>query len=352
MALSFEESVKKAMDAGAPVAFVTGMSLATDHIPSGDMIGELTVASTDIVDPGIMTLDETYGIAAYSGEDGSWRELTKYEWYSQFSDDNLSIISDTKDITLNVKQFSITQEEYSQYIPFEAPLKYDGFNLEDATLSICYINGNGEHGEEPPINVTCNNEKIRFGWLINPHATKYPGKLVFEIHARGHITGSYGVEKGYVWKTKSCDKLNVIESICPNESIVDSDNQTWMQDLVERVAESVAEEIAEQDIGVQVSAVNEAAGRAEAAAGQAESAATTAVTTALQDYSTTAEMQSYVTDAIDNADIDGKLTEYAKTEEVEALVGNLDGKNTVVEYVGAAIKTVDVTDQLTEYVKT
>lgn len=105
--------------------------------------------------------------------------------FAEFSDDNYSIISDTKDITLNVKQFSITQEENSQYIPFEAPLKYDGFDLSNTRIEIHFTTSEGFHGFNKPINVTYNDEKIRFGWLIEPDATQHKGKLEFEIHAYG-----------------------------------------------------------------------------------------------------------------------------------------------------------------------
>ena len=100
-----------------------------------------------------MTLDENYGIAAYSGDDGNWQQHNGYVRYSSFSDDNISIINDTKDIALNTKQFNITQEENSQYIPFEMPRYYDGFDLVNTILSIHYTTKSGRHGASKPVNV-------------------------------------------------------------------------------------------------------------------------------------------------------------------------------------------------------
>ena len=51
-----------------------------------------------------------------------------------------SLRKDKKDIKLDGKQFNITQEENSQYIPFEMPRYYDGFDLKGTKLSIYYVN--------------------------------------------------------------------------------------------------------------------------------------------------------------------------------------------------------------------
>lgn len=148
MSLSFEESLGNARVASASIP--------------------VTESDVAVANVGIMTLDETGAVAAFSGEGGSWFEHPNYVRYPQFSDDNLSTITDTKDIILNVKQFGITQEENSQYIPFEAPLRYDGFDLSTTTLKIHFITSGGYHDEDDPVNVTYNGEKIRFGWLISP----------------------------------------------------------------------------------------------------------------------------------------------------------------------------------------
>ena len=73
---------------------------------------------------GIATTDELLhdGIAAYDGNDGNWIQDESYEIYSMFTDDSLSIINESKDITLSREQINLTQEENSQYIPFEMNL--------------------------------------------------------------------------------------------------------------------------------------------------------------------------------------------------------------------------------------
>ena len=338
MSISYEESLKAA-------------SLRAKSVDNG-----IAVASSDVDDgvavASIMTLDEAPMMAAYSGDDGNWHQHPDYVYYSSFSDDNISVVGNDKNINLNNKQFNITQEENSQYIPFEMPRYYDGFDLVNTALSIHYETSSKRHGAVKPINVSYNNEKIRFAWLVDNGATVDVGNLKFEIHAYGTVTGNDGVPKGYVWKSKSNANLNVVQSLCDCEDVINSIDDSWIQELVTDIAEKIADEIKNVAVGEQVAAAENAANRAETAANNAESVATMAVTNALRDYSTTAEMQDYVAREIANADIDNKLTSYAKTSEVEALVGDIGESENVVAYVDAAVASIDVTEQLNDYVKT
>ena len=325
MSISFEDSLKKELENNIVVAPASTMNIDKNEFG---------------FDSSIMTLEENHPIAAYSGDDGNWNQVPNnsgYKYYNYFSDDNISNISDKKDIKLNDKQINITQEENSQYIPFEMPRYYDGFDLASTAISIHYETSDNQHGVSIPVNVMCNNEKIRFGWLVDAGATRVAGKLKFEIHAVGVIDDG----KGYVWKTKINEDLNVLESLCGfdcNGAINIDDS--WVQELVTQVANSVATKIADAQVGEQVAQAKQAASDAKADADRAENAATNAVTTALADYSTTSEMETYVTQQIANADIEGKLTEYAKTSEVKALVGDIGEAENVVKYINDAVDSV------------
>lgn len=321
MALSFEESKKQfAKQMAAPAT----MSVATQN-------------------DGIMTLDlnDNVGvIAAYS----EWTKSPKYDWYDEYSDENVSRIDTNKNITVPDSQINISQEENSQFIPFEMSRYYDGFDLMNTELWIHYLTSDNYHGSSRAVNVTYDTATIKFGWLVDGKATHIDGSLKFEIRAIG--VNSNG--DAYVWKSKTFENMTVLKSLInDNRTIVLND--TWVQELVTRVAESVAEQIAEAQVGDQVIAAENAARRAEASATSAASSASTAVANALVNYSTTAEVQSYVATEIANADIDNKLTAYAKTEDVNALVGELGDHDTVVDYIDAAVDGVDVTEQLKEY---
>lgn len=284
-------------------------------------IAEPAVSSTaniEVETPSVMTLNEVNSepIAAYSGDDGNWNQDSKYVYFNIFSDENISTINTEKDVILHNKQFNITQEENSQYVPFEMPRYYDGYDLTNAEISIHYNTSDGAHGSARPINVTYNDEKIRFAWLMDANATRVAGKLKFEVHAYGTVTGDDGTPLSYVWKSKSNGNLNVVQSLCDCKDVINNIDDSWMQELVTDIARNIAEEIKNVAVGEQVAAAESAATRAEVAAANAETVASTTVQDALVDYSTTSQMETYVAQQIADADIAGKLTEYAKTSDV------------------------------------
>lgn len=299
MALSFSDSLKK-------------------HTESIDNQTKLMAVESEpaVVDIPLMTLEENQGFEVYSGDDGSWQQHADYVRYYNLSDDNISTINDRKEISLNDKQINITQEENSQYIPFEMSRYYDGYDLVNAVISIHYETKTGVHGASKAVNVTFNNNKIRFGWLVDAGATLDAGTLSFEIHAYGSITGSDGVAKGYVWKTKSNKNINVLQSICDCEEVTNHIDDSWVQELVTSIAEKVADEIKDVAVGEQVEAAENAAiaaaqsaNTARQYADSAASAATEAVNTVLADYATT----DYVDKAVAGVDVSEQLKNYVET---------------------------------------
>ena len=355
MSLSFEESLKN----NVTITDMNANELAM-------------VASAEIEPFGIMTLDETIApvapsaIAAYSGDDGNWQQHNDYVHYYVFSDDNISVINDEKIINLNNKQFNITQEENSQYIPFEMPRYYDGFDLADTVLSIHYTTKNGRHGSSKPVNVNFNNEKIRFGWLVDNGVTIDAGTLEFEIHAYGTIVGSDGIPKSYTWKTKSNKQLNVLQSSCNCEDVMNDIDDSWMQELVTDIAEKVADQIKNVAVGEQVTAAQNAAASAKQYsdsarqyANDASSAATNAVNAVLNDYATT----KYVDDAVAGVDVTEQLASYVKTTDLETnyytktdaaqlINSTIDSKgHATTDYVDNAIAEADISSKLNDYYK-
>ena len=354
MSLSFEESLKQ-----NAIATASNTKLS---VPATEAVADMNAYNMEVASDSIMTLDENYGIAAYSGDDGNWEQHSDYVHYYQFSDDNLSTINDKKDIALNEKQFNITQEENSQYIPFEMPRYYDGFDLVETVISIHYETAKGRHGAAKPVNVTFNNEKIRFGWLIDAGATIDVGTLKFEIHAYGTVTGSDGIARGYVWKTKSSEKLKVLQSLCDCENVVNNIDDTWMQELVTDIAEKVADEIKNVAVGEQVAAAEDAATRAEHAAASAEQSAHNASSVAaeeakkvLANYATT----DYVDEAVAGVDVTEQLASYVKTEHLEENYYNkTDAEQRIfnaledyatTSYVDTAIADADISSKLENY---
>ena len=320
----------------------------------------------EILDAPITTLEEKYDNAVYSGDGGSWQQHSGYIYYHQFSDEDISTISDNKDILLNRKQFNISQEENSQYIPFEMPRYYDGFDLINTAISIHYETSGKRHGSAKPINVTFNDTKIRFGWLIDAGATTDAGSLKFEIHAYGTVTGSDGIPRSYVWKSKSDSNLVVYQSLCDCEDVVNNIDDSWVQELVTDIAEKIAEEIKDVAIGGQVAAAENAAASAKQYAENAEqfakdasSSAAEIVNQALGNYATT----QYVDDAVAGVDVTEQLASYVKTSDLEnsyytktdvsqLMNSTIESKGyATTGYVDNAIAEADISSKLNDYYK-
>ena len=338
MALSFEDSLKN-----SATTEDSGISLMSAS------------ASIESEDSNVVAYASTYAI------DENWQRHPNYVSYDDFSDDNISTISNNKDINLDSSQFNITQEENSQYIPFEMPRYYDGFDLVDTVISIHYTTKSGRHGATKPVNVFYNNEKIRFGWLVDAGATLDAGTLAFEIHAYGTVTGSDGKPNAYVWKTKSNKSLNVLQSLCDCEEVINNIDDSWVQKLVTDVATKVADEIKNVEVGEQVTAAENAAAAAEQSANSAKqyaesasSAATVAVNTVLRDYAT----KAYVDEAVAGVDVSEQLKNYVQTSDLENYYNKTETEqriNSILEDyatkddVANAITDADITEKLNDY---
>lgn len=332
MALSFEES-KKLLEEQAAAA--TPMMMAATPMA-------MSMTPEDI---GVMTLaegTEPEMIAAYS----VWNKSEKYEWYDEYSDDRVSTVDQNKNITVDASQVNISQEENSQFIPFEMPRYYDGFDLMSATIWFYYLSSDGFVGASKAINVSYDTATIKFGWLVDANATRTAGNLKFEIRA----IGSNSKGNAYVWKTKTFDKMNVLQSLI-HDKVVEV-NESWVKELVEDVAKNIAREIGQIQVADQVAAAESAANRAEVAADNAEQT----VNNALVGYAT----EEFVNTAVAGVDVSDQLKNYALKEEVPTKVSvlendagyltasNIEGLATET-YVQEEIAKIDVTEQLNDY---
>ena len=337
MALSFEESKKLlAQQVATPMA----MSLPVNE--------DAPVVAADV--PAVATMelynDDTM-VAAYN----SWTKSNKYLWLDQYHDDNTSYVDDNKNITIDSSQINITQEENSQYIPFEMPRYYDGFDLMTTDISIFYITSDGYCGNSTPINVSYDTASIKFGWLVDGKVTHIAGIVKFEIRAIG--INSNG--DPYVWKSRTSSGINVLQSLVDDRTIVLDDS--WVQEVVTRVAEEVAEQIGNLQVADEVAKAEAAATRAETAATNAQST----VNNALVNYYTKTEVDNAVANV--KVDLTGYATEDYVQEQIAAIpeidlsgyalkseVPSIEGLATET-YVQERIAEVDVSDQLVDYAK-
>lgn len=220
MALSFEESKKKFM-------------------------AQTAVQSAE---PMIMSMeaddDEAFAVMADSASD-DFAISGKYTWYSSYWDDKYSSIDELKNIKLDDSQINITQEKNSQFIPFQMPRYYDGVDLLDMMLQVHFVNKDGDENYATPVNVTYNEDTIRFGWLIDENVTAVDGEVDFEITA----TGSNEKGQSYVWKSRPNGKLNILKALTGNGMIEPSSD--WYQSFVALMDEKVASAAAQANSAAQ-----------------------------------------------------------------------------------------------------
>ena len=241
----------------------------------------------------------------------------KYEWYNEYSDEIVSTIDNLKNIAVDSSQINLTQEENSQYIPFEMERYYDGVDLMKMTLQIHYVNANKDEEYCAPINVQYSYDKIRFGWLVPSGATVTAGELTFEIIAHG--TNEKG--NSYLWRTRPNGKLNVLKSLVGN-GVVKPSNDWYIQFVTE--------------MDKKVNEANKSADRAEAAANKIEG-----------------NIEEQVNQQLE-ASINDKLTNYYNKSEVDNKIANVKVDLTgyaTEDYVDNKVATLDVSGQLVDYAK-
>lgn len=300
--------------------------------------------------------------AVYSDVETFTRDTTgRYAWFSDYVDNDISVIDKNKDITVNNSQVNLSQESNSQFVPFEMPRKYDGIDLIDMAISIHFTTSDGQHFASIPVNMEYNGEKIRFAWLVDTNATHIDGVLQFEIHADGFITDTSGTRHGYRWKTKSTDKFNVLKSLCQDpscEPVVVTDD--WVQEIVENVAQSVADKIGNAQVNLsnyytktevdnKVSSVE-----SEIPTNVSQLNNDKGYLTEHQDISNLATT-AYVDQKVSEVDVSEQLASYATQAWVEGK-GYLTKHQSLAglateDYVDEKVAAVDVSEQLADYAK-
>ena len=292
------------------------------------------------------SVEETSTVAAYSlrsvaalADAENWIPIEdkNYRFYNEeYKDDNYSNVDEQKNIALDSSQFNITQEQNSQYIPFKMPRYYDGFDLKDTKLSIYYVNKNKDFHVDIPVDVYYNDEYIKFAWLVSEFATQVAGVLQFEIHAEG--TNSRG--EPYTWKSKSIDKLNVIQSL---------------------------EDITVGEIGLSEEEIESWYNKIQSASQTAQAAAVTAQNAANEASSLVASLQDGITQEVETAvnntvgtvveeqitiklgNYYTKVETYNRSEIDEAIAAVKPDGYATIEYVDEQIQSIDVTEQLDDY---
>lgn len=131
-----------------------------------------------------------------------------------------------KEVTIGNIGKIIAGEVNSQEIEFCIPRYYDKVDLLDKTFNIVFKTQAGIFKVQT-INISYNSEEIRFNWLMDEDATKYPGTIT----ALCQIEGTNDNNE-YVMKTMNFS-VNVEDSLC--EYGMDGIYRTWATDIEARI---------------------------------------------------------------------------------------------------------------------
>ena len=286
MALSFNESIKKAQMKSSVATAPTNLS---------------TFSTDDMAKPVAMAADTPFV------------RNNNYVWYNNYADEKLSYIDQEKNISVDSSQINISQEENSQFIPFEMNRYYDGIDLSTMLIQIHYINKNNEEDFDNVVNCQYNDDKIRFAWLIDRGVTYVSGDITFEIRA----TGTNEKGDNYCWISKPNGKLNVLASLS-GTGIIKPDAD-WYTGFVNTMNSKISEASA------YVEQANAAATRAESAANNVETdiaeltdAVRTDVMSTVTDTLSSYYNKTQVDELISNIDVSSQL------EDVYEKINNID----------------------------
>ena len=234
----------------------------------------------------------------------------------------------------------------------------DGFDLAETEITVFYVNENKKSHTDVPVDVYFNDEYIRFAWLVSPFATQLAGLLKFEIHGRGENS------KGevYVWKSKSYDKLNVLQSLqevadgeigLSEEEISDWYGKIQIETIKAQEAAKDAQEAADEALSLVNSLRDGITSEVESAVdARVETIVGEKITDQLTDYYPKSETYSQA--EVDELIAEVKPVGYATETFVQNLVGDpgLDENGvarSAIDYVDDAIESLDLTNKLGDY---
>ncbi len=170
-------------------------------------------------------------------QNNEWTQLNptttpSYKFYPTFIETEFVKIDNQRNIT-NVDQTNQIADNHSQFIGFEMPRYFDHVDMSKMSIKIHYITPYDINAVVDAVNVSYNDNVIRFGWLLDTTITAYPGVTKFEIQAIGSIEDSEGNKFNYVWKSKPNGEISVSESLDTSDVAVTPPDTPYEQALIE-----------------------------------------------------------------------------------------------------------------------
>lgn len=157
----------------------------------------------------------------------------------------IEINADLRHLTIpeELKDIAVTGDHLCETIYFSCPRYFDGEDLSNHSCIIRYINAGNEYGECDVVDITTENDRIKFGWSIDNKATRYSGIIKFTVQFE---TISDSIE--YQWQTTPAE-LNILPGLNIESTITDQDDVLF-RSLTRRIS-ALEEKVAEFDITIQ-----------------------------------------------------------------------------------------------------
>lgn len=157
----------------------------------------------------------------------------------------IEINADLRHITIpeELKDIAVTGDHLCETIYFSCPRYFDGEDLSNHSCIIRYINAGNEYGECDVVDITTENDRIKFGWSIDNKATRYSGIIKFTVQFE---TISDSIK--YQWQTTPAE-LNILPGLNIESTITDQDDILF-RSLTRRIS-ALEEKVTEFDITIQ-----------------------------------------------------------------------------------------------------
>lgn len=132
----------------------------------------------------------------------------------------IQIDSDLRQISVpsELENIAVAGDHLSETIYFSCPRYFDGKDLSEHTCIIRFINAGNEYGESEVIDLTSDENTIKFGWAIDNYVTRYSGTIQFTVQFE---TEDNGIQ--YQWQTTPA-KLTILAALDIESTITDKDD--------------------------------------------------------------------------------------------------------------------------------
>lgn len=192
----------------------------------------ITILSTFNVANNATTADYSYEIEFYNNNfENKFATLTDFSSYSE----PITVNNKTLVVPSSLDRNILQQDTMSRVIPFIMPRYYDGIDLSDKLINVCFIRKDNKGDKSPVHNLTIEESTISFIWVVTGSATNVSGELKFKLEVFGYASNN----KISYWQT-NYETLNIVENLKVDE-YVEEPEPSLIQSMQLSVATAVKE---------------------------------------------------------------------------------------------------------------